>query len=156
MDPRTKKQLDRLTPEQREKALAAIERTKTPEFRERQRVAVEKYEAMQGAPATIPGFERWGTMGDFVEFVAFLGRLKRERERLGLSLDAMARATGMDRMAISRLENGKNANPTVSTLVRYANALGRSIAWDLAEESAGIPTREQRSTPVVAEPEIPA
>jgi transcriptional regulator with XRE-family HTH domain len=42
----------------------------------------------------------------------------------------------MDRMAISRLENGKNANPTVSTLVRYASALGRSLAWGLVGPTA--------------------
>jgi transcriptional regulator with XRE-family HTH domain len=34
-------------------------------------------------------------------------------------------------MAISRLENGKNPNPTISTLVRYVNGLGRSLAWGL-------------------------
>ena len=104
----------------------------------------------------VPGFVPWGTMGDFLEFVAFLSRLKRERERLGFSLDDMARATGMDRMAISRLENGKNANPTVSTLVRYANALGRSIAWCLDEESGGIPTNEQSPAHTIAEPEVSA
>jgi predicted transcriptional regulator len=146
MDSRTKQQLDRLTPEQREKALAAIARTQTSDYREQQRVIVERYEAMTGDVSTLPGFAPWGTMGDFVEFVAFLGRLKRERERLGLSLDDMARATGMDRMAISRLENGKNANPTVSTLVRYTNALGQSIAWRLIDESEAVKNQRTRSS----------
>jgi transcriptional regulator with XRE-family HTH domain len=59
-----------------------------------------------------------------------------EIKRRGPPLWLTAERTGMDRMAISRLENGKNANPTVSTLVRYASALGRSLAWGLVGPTA--------------------
>jgi transcriptional regulator with XRE-family HTH domain len=33
----------------------------------------------------------------------------------------------MDRAALSRLENNEDANPTLTTLERYAEALGKRI-----------------------------
>jgi transcriptional regulator with XRE-family HTH domain len=101
-------------------------------------------------------YQVWGRHGDLLDFLEFFGRLKTQREQQGLSLDDMAGRSGMDRVAISRRESGKNLNPTITTLVPYANALGRSIAWALdhddaspagqSPESTGGPTgREDRS-----------
>ncbi len=45
--------------------------------------------------------------------------LRRERERLGLSLADVAKLTSIDKAALSRLENGLQVNPTVNTLARY-------------------------------------
>jgi DNA-binding XRE family transcriptional regulator len=53
--------------------------------------------------------------------------LKTERERLGLTLDELGDKTGISKSALSRLENDREANPTIKTLVRYAKALGKSI-----------------------------
>jgi DNA-binding XRE family transcriptional regulator len=53
--------------------------------------------------------------------------LKAERERQGLSLADMKERTGIDRAALSRLESGQHPNPTISTLMRYARALGKTI-----------------------------
>jgi len=53
--------------------------------------------------------------------------LKNMRETQGLSLADLSAATGMDRAAISRLENGVQNNPTVNTLCRYARAVGKRI-----------------------------
>ncbi|MGL4554323.1 MAG: helix-turn-helix domain-containing protein [Gemmataceae bacterium] len=57
--------------------------------------------------------------------VAF--RLKQERERLGLTLADLSERTGIDQASLSRLESGKNANPTLGTLSRVAAALGGII-----------------------------
>src|SRR3990172_2699347 len=57
-----------------------------------------------------------------------LGTLKRHRERQGLSLTDVANRSGMDRAAISRLENGVYLNSTVDTLYRYAQAVGASAS----------------------------
>ena len=43
----------------------------------------------------------------------------------------MAARTGIDRATISKLENGRLANPTIGTLRTYAKALGRELAWRL-------------------------
>ncbi len=51
--------------------------------------------------------------------------LKAERLKQGLSLTEMKERTGMERSALSRLENNVAANPTVNTLTRYAAAVGK-------------------------------
>jgi ribosome-binding protein aMBF1 (putative translation factor) len=49
--------------------------------------------------------------------------LRKKRTAEGLSLDDVARASGIDNAYLSRLENGKVANPTFETLYRYAVAI---------------------------------
>lgn len=62
-----------------------------------------------------------------------LGALRAERERLGLSLADIHDRTGIDRAALSRLENSEDANPTLATLERYAEALGKRMVVLLSE-----------------------
>jgi DNA-binding Xre family transcriptional regulator len=50
--------------------------------------------------------------------------LKKVRQAAGLTLAAVSRRSGMDQATVSRLENGRQPNPTVDTLWRYARALG--------------------------------
>lgn len=40
----------------------------------------------------------------------------------------------MDRSALSKLETGQGANPTVETLVRYAEAVGKRLAVSLTDK----------------------
>jgi predicted transcriptional regulator len=60
-------------------------------------------------------------------------QLKAAREAKGLSLADLTDLTGMDRSALSKLENGQRANPTVETLVRYAEAVGKRLVVSLAD-----------------------
>jgi DNA-binding phage protein len=53
--------------------------------------------------------------------------LKAERVKKGLSLADMQERTGMERSTLSRLENKAEANPTVHTLMRYADAVGKKV-----------------------------
>ena len=62
--------------------------------------------------------------------------LKREREAQGLSLADMQARTGMSRSAISRLENDETANPTIETVTRYAEALGKRLAIRLTDKAS--------------------
>lgn len=57
-----------------------------------------------------------------------LHKLRDEREHRGLSLAEISRRSGIDKGALSRLENAVNANPKFDTLVRYADALGVELA----------------------------
>ena len=59
------------------------------------------------------------SQGDYLDLMKILARLRRLRAAAGLSLADMARRTGMDRAALSRLENAVNDNPTLETLSRY-------------------------------------
>jgi hypothetical protein len=53
--------------------------------------------------------------------------LKKAREAAGPTLAAVSKRTGMDQATLSRLENGRQPNPTVDTLWRYARAVGRQL-----------------------------
>ena len=62
--------------------------------------------------------------------------LKAEREKMGLSLADLAERTGMERPNLSRLENEAESNPTIATLTRYAEALGKRLFIALADAKA--------------------
>src|SRR6266498_4922064 len=53
------------------------------------------------------------TMGMYFDVQKALQALKRDRERCGISLGDVAERSGLDRAVVSRLENGKQDNPTV-------------------------------------------
>ena len=59
--------------------------------------------------------------------------LKSERVKKGLSLSDMKERTGIERSTLSRLENNAEANPTISTLTRYADAVGKKVFIVLAD-----------------------
>jgi DNA-binding XRE family transcriptional regulator len=74
--------------------------------------------------------ERMATLDQLQEL---LRQLKAAREAKGLSLADLAELTGMDRSAVSKLETGQRANPTVETLVRYAEAVGKRLVVSLTD-----------------------
>ena len=53
--------------------------------------------------------------------------LKAERQSQGLSLADVEQRSGIAKAALSRLENAQEANPVISTLLRYADALGKQL-----------------------------
>lgn len=55
-----------------------------------------------------------------------IGDLKQARQSLGLSLQEVAERMGTDRSNVHRLERG-TGNPTVATLARYAQAIGKRM-----------------------------
>ena len=59
--------------------------------------------------------------------------LKTTRNAAGLSLADVAERSGIDKAALSRLENGVHDNPTVETLMRYATAIGKRLTWKLED-----------------------
>ncbi len=74
--------------------------------------------------------ERLKTMDQLQDLLV---HLKAAREAKGLSLSQMMELTGMDSSALSKLETGQRANPTVETLVRYAEAVGKRLVVSLAD-----------------------
>ena len=74
--------------------------------------------------------ERMATLDQLQDL---LQQLRTAREAKGLSLADVEELTGMDRSALSKLENGQRANPTVETLVRYAEAVGKRLVVMLAD-----------------------
>jgi DNA-binding XRE family transcriptional regulator len=111
------RKIDR-TPEDRARLAAIRERF------QREKPSLRKLVESGDAPPPMP-------LGTYLDIQVLLGRLKKEREAAGLSLADVAERTGMDRAAISRLENGHQSNPTVETLLRYTAALGKTIVWSI-------------------------
>jgi len=74
--------------------------------------------------------ERMATLDQLRELLL---QLRAAREAKGLSLSDLTELTGMDRSAISKLETGQRSNPTVETLVRYAEAVGKRLVLSLAD-----------------------
>ncbi len=68
------------------------------------------------------------------QWQGLLAQLKAVREAKGLSLADLTRLTGMDRSALSKLETGQRPNPTLETLVRYAEAVGKRLVVSLTDE----------------------
>ena len=69
--------------------------------------------------------------GEYLDLRAMLATLKKHRQRQHLSLADVAGRSGMDRAAVSPLENGVYVNPTVDTLYRYAQAVGADIGFNV-------------------------
>ncbi|MGH7224560.1 MAG: helix-turn-helix domain-containing protein [Gemmataceae bacterium] len=74
-------------------------------------------------------------MGEYLSIRQAVFALKKAREAAGLSLADVAERCAIDKAALSRIESGQNINPTVSTLCRYAHALGLRWTWRLVKES---------------------
>ena len=111
--------------ESRKVERSAEDRARLKAIREkfqRERPSLKRLVESGDAPPPMP-------LATYVEIHRLLHHLKQEREAAGLSLADVAERTGMDRSAISRLENGHQPNPTIDTLARYAAALGKSIRW---------------------------
>ncbi len=124
----TKSPQSRLTPEPvRIDAARAEHRAEEAEIREaldREYRETQTIEAAGDAIAT----------EDLLAFSRFMLSLRRERERLGLSLADVATLACIDKAALSRLENGLQVNPTVNTLATYVCAVGKSLKWGTADE----------------------
>jgi len=85
------------------------------------------------------------TMGMYCDVQSALQALKHEREQCGLSIGDVAKRSGLDRAVISRLENGKQDNPTVATLMRYAAAVGKRFLWSYEDLTSEITRRNGNS-----------
>jgi DNA-binding phage protein len=62
--------------------------------------------------------------------------LQAERQAQGLSLADVQERTGIGRAALCRLEKLVDANPTIGTLNRIAEALGKQLVIGLRDKSA--------------------
>jgi DNA-binding XRE family transcriptional regulator len=75
-----------------------------------------------------------------------IAKLREVRQSARLSLDDIATRSGIGKAALSRLENGRQLNPTLNTLYRYATAVGRELAIDLGEIPQTNPVPKRRAS----------
>ena len=74
-----------------------------------------------------------------------VGILKATRETLGLSLTDIKARTGIEKGNLSRLENAPNPNPTIDTLIRYADAVGKELVIELVDKTRSLNDFRSRS-----------
>jgi len=80
---------------------------------------------------------------DLQEEYALVGELLRARSRAGLTQEAVAERMGTTKSAVSRLETAGKHSPSVTTLKKYAQAVGCEIeirlvpALGLSKASSG-------------------
>jgi len=82
------------------------------------------------------GYEGPIKSGAYFTVKVLIQELKKARQAAGLTLAAVSKRTGMDQASLSRLENGRQPNPTVDTLWRYACAVGRQLVLTHADAVA--------------------
>lgn len=125
------KSWERMTPEQRAKVEAIRATNRTPERRAEIESIREHYKDRPSREELIRKGEidpdRAMPMGSLVALHRTLAELKRLREANGLTAAEVARRAAIAPAAMSRLESGRNANPTFETLARYARAIGAEL-----------------------------
>ncbi len=113
------------------------QRTRTPEEIARHKAIRERFQQEK------PSLEQLVESGEYNEplpiFVYLSIRqavftLKKAREAAGLSLADLAERCAIEKEALSQIESGQHMNPTVSTLCRYAHALGLRWTWRLVKQ----------------------
>ena len=106
------------------------------EDRARHKAIREKFQRERPTPQElIESGEYLGPLphGVYLSLRFALAELKKAREAAGLSLADVAERSGIDKAALSRLENGVHDNPTVETLARYATAVGKRLTWSIQD-----------------------
>ncbi|TWU56375.1 Helix-turn-helix domain protein [Rubripirellula tenax] len=110
---------------------------KLPRMNDDERIAYEQAVALEilGKEANIAAARL--LIPELLERIRFsvelVAQLREARQRAGVSLDEMQERTGIQKSALSRLENSHNPNPTLSTLRRYAEAIGMRLDVSLSE-----------------------
>jgi len=88
-------------------------------------------QAAQELPALIARHHERMAVRDQLQ--ALLRELKAARKAKGLRLADLTDLTGMDSSALSKIENGQRPNPTMETLMRYADAVGKRLVVSLTD-----------------------
>jgi DNA-binding XRE family transcriptional regulator len=65
------------------------------------------------------------------EFWKAIRQLRALREAQGLTLKDVSERCGIDVATLSKLENGKQANPTLFTMLLYVGAVGKRLTFSI-------------------------
>jgi transcriptional regulator with XRE-family HTH domain len=151
---RQRESLERMTPERRAKVEAIRAEIDTPERRAEEEAIHTSYQEDRPSPEGLirrgeVDPERPSTMGGLMELFHALSELKRIREAKGLTAAEVSRRAGIAPAAMSRLESGRNANPTFETLVRYASAIGVDLELVVHDRDTAAAARAPRAAETV-------
>jgi ribosome-binding protein aMBF1 (putative translation factor) len=132
---RTLEALDKMPRDKRARIEAIVARSQTPEARAKSAANRDILDREYRETGRIATVSEKTTVEDSAAFSQFISRLRDERLARGLSLDQLAARSKIDKAALSRLEAGKQSNPTLATLMRYARALELRLTLSLEKAS---------------------
>lgn len=131
---------------------------RTPEEKARLQAIRERFQAERPTSSALVASGEYDEPiphGDYLGLQQAIAALKEAREEAGLSLTQVAEKSGIDKAALSRLETGRQINPTVATLSRYAKAVGKRLQWTV-EDVLPIPSHVTGAgTPGSQDPDPP-
>ncbi|MBI1832092.1 MAG: helix-turn-helix transcriptional regulator [Planctomycetes bacterium] len=119
--------------------------SRTPEEQAKLKADRERYQREKPTPDELlaeTGHDGFIRHGDYLMLLGLMAALKKERERQKMTMAQLSEITGIDQAALSRLETGKNANPTLETMNRIAAALGKTITCSLTDAPKSKPVKK--------------
>ena len=96
---------------------------------QREKPTLEQVLAATGQTEAMP-------LGEYLHIQELLHTLHLEQKRQRVSLTELAERTGYDLATLSGLFNGRQANATLATMGRIANALGKEVVLSLRSSPA--------------------
>jgi len=111
-------------------------RPRTREQKAKDNEVREMFQDWKPGPEELLASGRW--QGPIVvegqqEFWEAIRQLRSCREAQGLTLKDVSERCGIDVATLSKLENGKQANPTLFTMLLYVGALGKRLQFSVGE-----------------------
>lgn len=103
---------------------------RTPAEAARLRVDRQRYQRDKPTPRQLlkgGNHKQFVPLGELMFLHEIMFLLKRERQRQKLTLAELAKRAAIDQAALSRLETASHGNPTLDTVYRIADALGKRI-----------------------------
>jgi DNA-binding Xre family transcriptional regulator len=89
----------------------------------------DKAANVEAAKAVLPRLK-----AECQQAVEIVRQLREAREAAGVSLAELEERTGIRKSVLSRLENSKAPNPTLGTLQRYCQALGKRAVFSVEDD----------------------
>lgn len=133
----TREALNKMPRDKRARIEAIVARSQTSEARAKSAANRDILDREYRETGRIATASEKTTVEDSTAFSQFISRLRDERLARGLSLDQLAARSKIDKAALSRLEAGKQSNPTLATLMKYARALEFRLTLSLEQAPRG-------------------
>lgn len=109
-------------------------------------IVVDRGACVKGEKGTLPFALRpvvsTGSVGHMHSRETIGMRIRWAREQIKISGRELARVSGLGENTVGKIESGGSRDPSASSLIALADALGVSIDW-LADGRGPTPTKEQ-------------
>lgn len=109
---------------------------RTPEQKAKEKDIRDMFQDWKPGPEELLASGRW--QGPIIvegqqEFWKAIRQVRAFREAQGLTLKKVSERCGIDVATLSKLENGKQANPTLFTMLLYVGAVGMRLHFSVME-----------------------